>query len=387
MGYLRAAIAVRPESGHALMNLANGYKALRRFDEAIACYRKATELAPDSFACWYDLGSVLEQHRRFQEAIDAWQKALQCDPSSTQAMHNLIACCRLTHQTGKAIAWEQRQRSLLLPKIQKELPTALPTDPGQAGAQLLRRAKLYAQMGDFSKATQDLGESLRLHPSQGPRMLLACTQLYLGNEEGYRTLRTALLVRSTHLTRDKLRVAEAGLLRPLSAAELADAAKWVQAGLPTTRPTAAPSTLPATQPREQPDIDYHSDLARGMLAQGMLDFRRGDFHSAFERLNRCHDEIDQIGRTHPHESLPDLDQIAITAEFYLATCQERLSQHADALQQLADARDFLESEFGVGLCGETGYGSPDWLVLHIAAREAEATIHPHSPATAPAPQP
>ena len=44
---MRAAVALRPESAHAMMNLGNGYASLGQHDQAIACYRKAIELKPD----------------------------------------------------------------------------------------------------------------------------------------------------------------------------------------------------------------------------------------------------------------------------------------------------------------------------------------------------
>jgi eukaryotic-like serine/threonine-protein kinase len=383
MGYLRAAIAVRPESAHAMMNLGNGYRALHDPEQAISCFRKATELAPDARVCWNNLGIALEEHNRFSEAIEPYRKAIECDPGSTTDMHNLIVCYRLTGQTNKALEWEQRLCPLLASKIQQQLPTTLPAGPVQAGGQLFRRAKLFAQMGDFTKAIQDLSESLRLHSSQIPRVLLACTQLYLRNEEEYRALRTIFLAPRTNATQSKLLVAEAALLRPVSAEELSNVARWIEAVSPTTRPASAPSTLPATQPGNPSDFDYQSDLVGGML-----DYRRGQFDSATKRLERCCAGIQQIYDAHPHgfSLRPSPLLYQTTAGFYLAMCEESLSRHARAQQTLAVARDEL-CEYGTGLRGETEYGSVEWLILHITAREAEATVNLQPSATAPASQP
>jgi tetratricopeptide (TPR) repeat protein len=46
IGYLRAAVAVRPQEAEAMMNLSLGYEFLGEYDQALACYRKALESAP-----------------------------------------------------------------------------------------------------------------------------------------------------------------------------------------------------------------------------------------------------------------------------------------------------------------------------------------------------
>ena len=49
IGYMRAAVALRPESAHSVMNLGNGYEHLGQHDQAIACFRKAIELQAELF--------------------------------------------------------------------------------------------------------------------------------------------------------------------------------------------------------------------------------------------------------------------------------------------------------------------------------------------------
>jgi serine/threonine protein kinase len=46
IGYLRAAVAVRPQEAEAMMNMSLGYEFLGEYDQALACYRKALESAP-----------------------------------------------------------------------------------------------------------------------------------------------------------------------------------------------------------------------------------------------------------------------------------------------------------------------------------------------------
>ncbi len=90
IGYMRAAVAVRPQSAHAIMNLGNGYRFLRQFDEAIACYRKAIELEPNYSGCYSNLGVVLGQKGLHEEAIAAFEQAIKLKPDlATEAYAEL----------------------------------------------------------------------------------------------------------------------------------------------------------------------------------------------------------------------------------------------------------------------------------------------------------
>jgi tetratricopeptide (TPR) repeat protein len=80
IGYMRAAVAVRPESAHAFMNLGNGFGHLGRQDDAIAHYRKAIELRPDNWVCLYNLGESLYRKARHEEAIAAFEEVILLAP-------------------------------------------------------------------------------------------------------------------------------------------------------------------------------------------------------------------------------------------------------------------------------------------------------------------
>jgi tetratricopeptide (TPR) repeat protein len=379
MSYLRAAVAVRPDNGHALMNLGSGYDALGQPEQAIACYRKAVELAPESAVCYYDLGRALTIQDHYAEAIGALQKCVRCDPDHQDSGHQealgyLVVCYTALHQPQRATECEHRLRAVAEPRILRILPTTLPSDPRQAGDQLRRRAKLHAQLGDFAKAKEELSESLPLHSPQIARVQLACIELYLGNEQAYSDLRDHFLVGDTSGTKYKLQLAEAGLLRPASAVQLSNSAKWIEAGSTTPQAATGPSTAPASQPKPTPPIQL-------LLAHGMLDYRQGDLRSASQRFLQC---VNRFNNLSPGGRSDESLERAVAAEFYLAICQYRLSQPAEAEESLADARKCLDRQLGPLRYGASQYGSVDWLIAHIAAREAEATIHPQ-PTTAPAP--
>ena len=76
IGYLRAAVAVRPRSPSAMMNLGNGYDFLRQHDQAVACDRKALELAPGDWAVLSNLGLHLSRKGAYDEAIEVLEQSV-----------------------------------------------------------------------------------------------------------------------------------------------------------------------------------------------------------------------------------------------------------------------------------------------------------------------
>jgi serine/threonine protein kinase/Tfp pilus assembly protein PilF len=80
IGYTRAAVALRPQSAHAIMILGVGYSNLGQYDQAIACYRKGIELQPNSPGCYTNLGGALLQKGLYEEAIAALEQAIKLDP-------------------------------------------------------------------------------------------------------------------------------------------------------------------------------------------------------------------------------------------------------------------------------------------------------------------
>ena len=87
---MRAAVALRPESAHSVMNLGHGYNVLRRHDDAIACYRKAIELTPNYSSCYSNLGIALCRKGLYEEAIAAFEQAIKLKPDgATEAYAEL----------------------------------------------------------------------------------------------------------------------------------------------------------------------------------------------------------------------------------------------------------------------------------------------------------
>ncbi|HZZ82061.1 MAG TPA: protein kinase, partial [Gemmataceae bacterium] len=96
IGYLRAAVALRPDNSQIVMNLGSGYLAVAQYDLAAACYRKAIELNPRSPNSYLGLSLALLGMDRHVEAIAALEKAVKLDArySISHAMlANVLSNC------------------------------------------------------------------------------------------------------------------------------------------------------------------------------------------------------------------------------------------------------------------------------------------------------
>ena len=61
----------------------------KNFDEAITCYKKATELDPDFASAYYNLGIIYAAQGMLDEAVSAYKKVLTIKPDYYAARNNL----------------------------------------------------------------------------------------------------------------------------------------------------------------------------------------------------------------------------------------------------------------------------------------------------------
>jgi tetratricopeptide (TPR) repeat protein len=87
--YYTAAVALRPDSPGARLNLGNALAAVGRSDAALATYRKAAELKPDYAEAHSNIGRTLWGQGRYDDAIAVCRQALALKPDLVQAYWNL----------------------------------------------------------------------------------------------------------------------------------------------------------------------------------------------------------------------------------------------------------------------------------------------------------
>jgi len=102
--YLTAAVALRPDSPGAHLNLGNALQAQGQLEEAIACFRKAIELDPKYAAAHLNLSHALLTKGQLDEAIACGREAIKVDPKNASAHNNLGAALKTKGRLEEAIA-------------------------------------------------------------------------------------------------------------------------------------------------------------------------------------------------------------------------------------------------------------------------------------------
>jgi Tfp pilus assembly protein PilF len=98
------ALTLSPDSGILHYNLANSLKALREFETALSHYRKSLELGLKIPEVLNNLGVCLRDLKRYNEALDCFKGAVYLDPSFLLAHLNMGFLWLLMEKPSKALA-------------------------------------------------------------------------------------------------------------------------------------------------------------------------------------------------------------------------------------------------------------------------------------------
>jgi tetratricopeptide (TPR) repeat protein len=102
--FYTAAVALRPDSPGAQVNLAVALWRSGDFDGAIACSRRAIHLDPNYAAAHNNLALALQARGQLNEAIASFQKAIELDPKVAQIHTNLAVALEARGRHDEAIA-------------------------------------------------------------------------------------------------------------------------------------------------------------------------------------------------------------------------------------------------------------------------------------------
>ena len=93
----------RPLAYVAHSNLGVAYSDLKRFDQEIACYRRALEIEPELTETHNNLGNAYASLRRWDDAIASYRQAIEFDPGYADAHFNLGVAYSETGQWPGAV--------------------------------------------------------------------------------------------------------------------------------------------------------------------------------------------------------------------------------------------------------------------------------------------
>jgi Tfp pilus assembly protein PilF len=108
----RKAIELDPKSALAYDDWGSVLDEQKKYDEAIAKYQKAIELDPKSAPAYDGWGLVLEEQKKYDEAIAKYQKAIELDPKSAPAYTAWGSVLEEQKKYDEAIAKYQKAREL-----------------------------------------------------------------------------------------------------------------------------------------------------------------------------------------------------------------------------------------------------------------------------------
>jgi tetratricopeptide (TPR) repeat protein len=110
--FLTVAVALRPRSPGAHLNLGNAFFDKGQWDKAIACFEKALALDQKYPGAHNNLGLALYRKRQVDKAIECYHKAIALEPKLAHAHYNLGAALDDTGQLDDAIGCFRRAIAL-----------------------------------------------------------------------------------------------------------------------------------------------------------------------------------------------------------------------------------------------------------------------------------
>ncbi len=106
------AVKLEPGRAEAYQHLGEVLLALKRLEDAEACFTQATALKPHFAEAHNYLGVVLNKKKRLTEAEACYRRAISQNPGYVEALHNLGSCLKQANRLDEAEACYQRALAL-----------------------------------------------------------------------------------------------------------------------------------------------------------------------------------------------------------------------------------------------------------------------------------
>ena len=152
LGYLRAAVALRPDAAVARLRLADSLRDNKDLQAGIAELRRAIELDPALPIAHYNLAAMLRDTKDRTGAIEEYRRTLELDPTFPQAHMRLGSLLVESRDlTGAIAAFGQ----------------AAMLDPRSANAHVNLGLALH-DAGDLDRALSEFHQALEIDPKNAP---------------------------------------------------------------------------------------------------------------------------------------------------------------------------------------------------------------------------
>jgi len=147
--YLEKAVKINPSDVTGVMLLADIYARQRDYAEAVAAYRKVTQLDPNAAGAFYGLGTILLKQTQFKDAAEALEKAASLGYAGKELQFELGGAYEAMPDFAKAAAAYEKYISL---------------GPADAWAAYLRLGICRTKLGEYDAAIAALLEAEKTQP-------------------------------------------------------------------------------------------------------------------------------------------------------------------------------------------------------------------------------
>jgi serine/threonine protein kinase len=326
--------------------------ARRQIEAALGLYRKLYGSNDRRVAGALAALASVHEHAGDPQAAEAlYRDALVIRRGGQAAVMRRPASERLAQlrpPPGLYPAAKRRVESLQQEVAQQTLRLAgSPSDPYLYRARAVNRMRL----GQFHQAANDFAKVVHLLPrDHWSWYYLACAQLYVGDESGYRQTCRHMLreFKETPVPAEADRTAKTCLLMAGAVDDLAPVEALIAKAM---APGAPPGFVPWFR-----------------MCKGILEYRRGNYAEALRWLPAGRTVYSGAGQA--------------TADSFMAMCHHRLGQRADALACLARAKAQVDRMVKPGT-DDLADGAENVMMCHIAYFEATDMIMPEAATMAP----
>jgi cytochrome c-type biogenesis protein CcmH/NrfG len=168
---LKPVVQQRPGLIQAWLLLADAYRGQGNLDDALAVYRRLSEMFPKNAQSPFLMGLILVQQKKPDEARQAFGKTLELAPDYLPALEQLVNL----DLAGK-------QFPVAIQRVQDAVTRA----PKAPGPQLLL-AKIYLAQNDAAKAETALQKAIELQPDS-PTAYFLLARLYIATNQHQKAL-------------------------------------------------------------------------------------------------------------------------------------------------------------------------------------------------------